>query len=153
VGIHPVVQKGQQRVGHSVENAGERQQTAHNQCGNAITDAGRIAGQTDQEVDSHTVEGIESNQDDLPQFRLAILDFIGLSWDRVRGCHGIRFLSFRFTGPWRHFPCLLAVLYRNKDKSVKSENTNECQKFRFFCNERIVFFLVSRYNEKKVRSG
>ena len=152
-GIHPVVQKGQQRVGHSVENAGERQQAAYHQGSYAITDAGGITGQADQEIDCHTVEGVESNENDLPQFRLAVIHFIGLSWDRVRGCHGIRFLSFRFTGPWRHFPCLLAVLYRNKDKSVKSKNANECQKFRFFCNERIVFFLASRYNEKKAGSG
>ena len=39
-GIHPVVQESQQRIGHRVENAGERQQTAHHQSGDAIADAG-----------------------------------------------------------------------------------------------------------------
>ena len=131
-GIHSVVQEGQQRVGNCVENAGERQQTAHHQCGNAITDAGRIAGQTDQEVDSHTVEGIESNQDDLPQFRFAVLHFIALSRDRVRGCHDARFLSCCSVASGRWFPDFLGALYTKKDKAVKSKSTNKCQKFRMF---------------------
>ena len=93
-GIHPVVQEGQKRISHRIKDAGERQQSAHDQSGDAIADRSRVTGQTDQEIDGHAVEGIERNEDDLPQLRLAVPHFIVLSEDCVCTCHNAQFLSY-----------------------------------------------------------
>ena len=71
--VDPVIDEGEQRIRHRVEDPGEGQQAADGHGGDAVADAGAVAGQADQEVDGHAVEGVEGHQNDLPEFRAAVL--------------------------------------------------------------------------------
>ena len=73
LGVDAVIHKGQQRVGDAVQNTGAGQDDANRGGGNAVADAGRIAGHTDERVDAHTDQRVAGVADDLPCFGAAVL--------------------------------------------------------------------------------
>ena len=75
-GVDPVIHKGQQRVGDRVQNTGAGQDNAHRRSGDAIADAGGIAGHADERVHAHTHKAIAGVADDLPEFGAAVLDAV-----------------------------------------------------------------------------
>ena len=78
-GVDAVVNKGQHRVGKAVQNAGQHQDETHGCGGDAVADAGRITGHTDQRVDAHTHKGVAGITDDLPELCTAVLDTVYLT--------------------------------------------------------------------------
>ncbi len=77
-GVETVVDKREQGVGDSVKNTGEGQQAADYQGCDAVADAGRVAGKTDQKIHGHAVEGVKSDKDDLPEFGAAVVNTVAL---------------------------------------------------------------------------
>ena len=73
LGVDAVIHKGQQRVGDAVQNTGAGQDDANRGGGNAVADAGRIAGHSDERVDAHTDQCVAGVADDLPCFGAAVL--------------------------------------------------------------------------------
>jgi hypothetical protein len=73
VGFDTVVDERQHRVGKAVQNAGQHQDETDGCSGNAVADAGRIAGHTDERVDAHTDQRVAGVADDLPCFGAAVL--------------------------------------------------------------------------------
>ena len=78
-GVDAVVDECQQRVGEAVQNAGQHQDDAHGCSGDAVADAGRITGHTDQGIDAHAHKGVAGVADDLPGFGAAVLDAVYLT--------------------------------------------------------------------------
>ena len=73
LGVDTVIHKGEQRVGDAVQNTGAGQDDANRGGGDAVADAGRIAGHTDERVDAHTDQRVAGVADDLPCFGAAVL--------------------------------------------------------------------------------
>ena len=86
-GVDFIVKEGQQRIRDGVEDSGEGQQTANRHRCDSIADGGRVAGQADQEIHRHAIEGVEGDQDDLPEFCLAVLYAVIRDGGRLRLCH------------------------------------------------------------------
>ena len=94
-GVETVVDKREQGVGDSVKNTGEGQQAADYQGCDAVADAGRVAGKTDQKIHGHAVEGVKSDKDDLPEFGAAVVNTVDLTLRESFFCHNV-FLPFFF---------------------------------------------------------
>ena len=75
-GVDPIIHKGQQRVGDGVQDAGAGQDNSHGGSGDAIADAGGIAGHANERVHAHTHKAIAGVADDLPEFGAAVLDAV-----------------------------------------------------------------------------
>ena len=78
-GVDAVIDERQHRVGEAVQNAGQHQDDANGCSGDAVADAGRITGHTDQRVDAHTHKGVAGITDDLPELCTAVLDTVYLT--------------------------------------------------------------------------
>ena len=94
-GVETVVDKREQGVGDSAKNTGEGQQAADYQGCDAVADAGRVAGKTDQKIHGHAVEGVKSDKDDLPEFGAAVVNTVDLTLRESFFCHDV-FLPFFF---------------------------------------------------------
>ena len=75
-GVDAVVDECQHRVGEAVQNAGQHQDDAHGCGGDAVADAGRVTGHTDQGIDAHAHKGVAGVADDLPELCTAVLDTV-----------------------------------------------------------------------------
>ena len=78
-GVDAVVDERQHRVGKAVQNAGQHQDETDGRSGDAVADAGRITGHTDQGIDAHAHKSVAGVTDDLPELCTAVLDAVYLT--------------------------------------------------------------------------